>query len=308
MSGSGCFVGVEIGASKVQAALGYGDGRLISVSKHKVELENGAAGILAWFESEIPALLRKAREDNNPVKAIGVGFGGILETATGVSAVSVQVEGWKDFPLKSWFEKTFGLPVLVLNDTVAGGCGEYWRRYGGNRDEAPKVFFYTNIGSGIGGCILYNGKWFDGSGYGGSYLGHTYIPDRNSGTPGAYIKVENMCSGFGIEKRLGMSCASLGEKARAGDSFAIEEIERIADSFALGLSNVITLFGVQKVVIGGGVAKLGDILFEPIRRQTGKYVFVSTAGRYSIEQSLLMDDAVLSGAVNAAAGLVKAMD
>ena len=310
-----CFIGVEIGASKVQAALGYADGKLISVSKHSVVLENGASGILAWLEKEIPLLAEKGSREYGGVKAIGAGFGGILETSSGVSVVSVQVEGWKDFPVKAWFEKTFGLPVLVLNDTVAGGCGEYYARYGGScggchsesNSAAPKVFFYTNIGSGIGGCILINGRIFDGSGYGGAYFGHTYIPDCNSAVLGAYTKVETMCSGFGIEKRLGMRCIELEEKARAGDKAALAEVERVADSYALGLSNVITLFGVQEVVIGGGVAKFGDILFYPIRRQTEKYVFVSAFGRYRIEQSLLMDDAVLSGAINAAAGFIKEM-
>jgi glucokinase len=265
------------------------------------------------------------------VAAIGVGFGGILESSTGVSLVSVQVDGWKDFPVKDWFEKTFGLPALVLNDTVAGGCGEYLCS-----KEKAEVFFYTNIGSGIGGCLLLRGRYFDGSGYGGAYFGHTYVPDRTAGKAGAYAKVETLCSGFGIERRLNSpayvpessllyklgqgnpsseggdspakrprySCAMLGEAARNQDAFALEEIERTADSYALGLSNVITLFGAQRVVIGGGVAKLGDLLFDPIRRQTEKYVFISAASRYTIGQSLLMDDAVLTGSIAAAAGKI----
>ncbi|MDR0585937.1 MAG: ROK family protein [Treponema sp.] len=320
------YIGVEIGASKVQAALGYGDGSLISVSQHRVVLEDGARGILNWLCNEIPEIIAGGR-----VAAIGVGFGGILESSTGVSLVSVQVDGWENFPVKGWFEKTFGLPVVVLNDTVAGGCGEYvWSQ------EKPDVFFYTNIGSGIGGCLLLNGRYFDGSGYGGAYFGHTYVPDWTAGKAGAYTKVETLCSGFGIERRLnnpgyvpessllyklgeqdislcrekqgkgpadrpGYTCAMLGEAARQQDTFALEEIERTADSYALGLSNVITLFGAETVVIGGGVAKLGNVLFDPIRRQTEKYVFISAANRYTIRQSVLMDNAVLAGSIAAAA-------
>jgi glucokinase len=322
-----CYIGVEIGASKVQLALGYGDGSLISVSKYKVILEKGAAGILSWIEEEIPSLIRNAGEKGSLVKAIGVGFGGILESASGVSLISVQVDGWKDFPVKDWFENTFHLPALILNDTVAGGCGEYYCS-----DEKPGVFFYTNIGSGIGGCLLLKGRYFDGSGYGGVYFGHTYIPDWTARKAGAYTKVETICSGFGIERRLNSSgyvpetsllyklggenqasggrynCATLGAAAKQRDPFALEEVDRIADSYALGLSNVITLFGADLVVIGGGVARLGDILFDPIRRQTEKYVFISAAGRYTIRPSVLMDDAVLSGSIAAAAGNVKAME
>jgi glucokinase len=190
-----CYIGVEIGASKVQAALGYGDASIISVSKHRVVLEDGAQGILNWLRDEIPAIIRAAGDSR--VAAIGVGFGGILESSTGVSLVSVQVEGWKDFSVKDWFEKTFGLPAVVLNDTVAGGCGEYLCS-----KEKPGIFFYTNIGSGIGGCLLLNGRYFDGSGRGGVYFGHTYVPDWTVTKAGAYTKVETLCSGFGIERRL----------------------------------------------------------------------------------------------------------
>jgi glucokinase len=333
-----CYIGVEIGASKVQAALGYGDGSLISVSKHRVVLEDGAQGILNWLRDEIPVMIRTAG-DSCRVIAIGVGFGGILESSTGISLVSIQVEGWKDFPVKDWFEKTFDLPAVVLNDTVAGGCGEYFCS-----KENSGIFFYTNIGSGIGGCLLLNGRYFDGSGYGGVYFGHTYVPDWTANKAGAYTKVETLCSGFGIERRLNSlgyvpessllyksaeengplcsenpegrnvpaanqpgrrySCAMLGEVAQNRDTFALEEIERIADSYALGLSNVITLFGAEAVVIGGGVAKLGRILFDSIRRQTEKYVFIAAANRYTIRQSVLMDDAVLTGSIVAAAGNV----
>jgi glucokinase len=256
---------------------------------------------------------------------IGVGFGGILESATGVSLASVQVDGWKDFPVKHLFEEQFGLSVLVLNDTVAGGCGEYYC----SGDRNAKVYFYTNIGSGIGGCLLYNGRYFDGSGYGGVYFGHTWIPDWSVKTPGAFTKVETICSGFGIERRLrqkgyvprsselfalcggderGISCAMLGRAAQQGDGFALTEIDRLADSYALGLSNVITLFGVQQVVIGGGVAKMGEVLLRPIREYTAKYVFSSARERYRITVSHLMDEADLTGSIVAAAGRVKAMN
>ena len=317
------FIGVEIGASKIQLALGDGEGSLLYKRRYGVVLQDGAEGILCRLKSAIPEAIEYAQTRGSAVKGIGVGFGGILETAPGRSLASVQVEGWKDFPVKDWFEKQFVLPVLVLNDTVAGGCGEYYR----SSDRKAAVYFYTNIGSGIGGCLLYNGRYFDGAGFGAAYFGHTYIPDPFAASSGAFTKVETLCSGFGIEHRLNSSgyvpetsllytlaaggpyrCAMLGEAAENRDAFALAEINRIADSYALGLSNVITLFGVQQVVIGGGVIKLGELLLSPIRKFTEKYVFLSTSGRYAITQSRLMDDAVLVGAIVAASGRVGAMD
>ena len=319
------YIGVEIGASKIQAALGDAEGSLHEIKQHKVSIKDGAKGILAWLQIAVHELISAASGRNGEVKVIGVGFGGILETAKGLSIASVQVPGWENFPVRGWFEEAFKLPTVVLNDTVAGGCGEYYRCTG----RKAKVFFYTNIGSGIGGCLLYNGEWFDGSGFGGVYFGHTWIPNWTRKETGAFTKVETMCSGFGIEKRLRqpgyvpvssaihklcggnsekITCFMLEEAAKKDDAFALEEINRLACSYALGLSNVITLFGVQEIVIGGGVAKMGELFFEPVREKTAKYVFFSAADKYTINQSKLMDDAVLSGAIVAASGRVKQMD
>ena len=192
------YIGVEIGASKHQVVLGDDQGKILAREQGKVVLKDGAPGILAWMKEHITQLIAKAPEFGGEAAAICVGFGGIVETATGLSAFSVQVEGWEKFPVKEWFEETFHLPTAVVNDTVTAGYGEYKLGSG----VGSKVFFYTNIGSGIGGVFIVDGKIYDGLGWGAAYFGHTWVPDFTNPTPGAKEKVENMCSGFGIERRL----------------------------------------------------------------------------------------------------------
>lgn len=312
------FLGIEIGASKQQIAMGGAEGDIMASTQGAVVLSSGAAGILDWMRENVPPLLSRAEEFGGDVLGIGVGFGGIIESATGVSLVSVQVQGWADFNLKAWFEETFALPTIVLNDTVAGCYGEFARGSG----RGAEIFFYTNIGSGIGGALIIRGERYDGLGTGAAYLGHMYIPDWTSPRPGAGRKVEDICSGFAIERRLRsdgyvpadsalmtlcrgaketVSCLMLGEAARAGDAFALAEVNRIAQSFATGLANVITLFSPDRVAIGGGVAKLGRLLLDPIRAHAGKLTFIPNQGRYTIVEGALGDAAVPVGAVLAAA-------
>ena len=308
------FVGVEIGATKCQASLGTAEGELLHTLRLEVVLEEGAQGILAWMRQNVAALISAGRDGGGSVRSIAVGFGGIIESATGRILTSVQVKGWKDCMLRDWYQEAFGLPTSILNDTVAGGYGEYMRGSG----KGTRVFFYTNIGSGIGGCLIIDGLCYDGLGYGAAYFGHTYLPDWTAGTPGARRKVEDLCSGWAIERRLrspgyvpagslllGMCggrretlrCAMLGEAARQGDAFALAEIERTADSLATGLSNVITLFSPECVAIGGGVANMGDVLLDPVRRMAAERVFISAEGRYRITQCALGDQAVPVGSV-----------
>ncbi len=313
------YIGVEIGASKHQIAVGDAEGNLFCCKAGKVVLEEGAEGILAWMKQNIPDMLQEAQRLGCEVCGIGIGMGAILESSTGRVTSSVQVRGWENFHVTSWFEDTFGLPTVVLNDTVAGGFGEYYCGAG----RGSKSLFYTNIGSGIGGTLIFHGQHFDGLGLGTCYFGHTYVPDWTGASPGAFDKVENLCSGFGLQRRLRKSgyvpqdsmiyalcegniqtitAAMFGEAVNAGDTFALEELDRYTRAYAVGLANVITLFSVDRVVIGGGVAKIGEALLSPIRQRVDELVFFSSRGRYDIRQAALMDDAVLVGAVTAAAG------
>jgi len=279
-----------------------------------VVLEQGAEGILHWMRRNVADLIAVARSGGDSVASLAVGFGGIIESATGRILTSVQVKGWKDCMLRDWFQDAFGLPAVILNDTVAGGYGEYTRGTG----RGTRVFFYTNIGSGIGGCLIIDGQCYDGLGYGAAYFGHTYIPDWTAAQPGVRRKVEDMCSGWAVERRLrspgyvpagslllemcggrceALRCPMLGKAGQQGDAFALAEIERIADSLATGLSNVITLFSPECVAIGGGVANMGDVLLDPVRRMVAERVFISAVDRYRIVQCAFGDQAVPVGSV-----------
>lgn len=308
------FLGVEIGATKQQLALGDADGNLLYVLSERISIPNGAQDILDWLKIKVPEIIVKEKELEGKTHALAVGFGGIIESETGKVMTSVQVKGWKDFELKEWFETKFKLPAKIINDTVAGGYGELITGSG----RTANRFFYTNIGSGIGGAIFIDGKYYDGQGYGAGYFGHTYIPDCLSSVSGEKRKVEDMCSGFAIERRLRgpdyvkndsellklckgdvskIACRDLACAAKAKDEFALSEIDLVARSFSVGLSNLITLFAPDIVSIGGGVSNLGDVLLDPIRKYTDELVFASSKGRYSIVQCSHMDNAVLVGSI-----------
>ena len=308
------YIGIEIGATKQQAALGTADGRLLHTITGKIPLPRGAQDVLDWLSAKVPELLRMEERFGGRVRSLAAGFGGEIESSTGRTLNSVQVPGWEDFPLRGWLEETFSMPAEVLNDTVSGGFSEL---YLGRGKEAGNVF-YTNIGSGIGGAFFIDRVYYDGVGYGAAYFGNTYIPDWQSPEPGAMTRVEEICSGLGIERRLrrpgyvpagsrimemcggdpaGISCRMLEDAARAGDPFALEEVDRIARSYSIGLSNVLTLMSPELVIIGGGVAKMGGLLLDRVREYTDRIAFISCRGHYTIEQSVMMDDAVIAGAV-----------
>lgn len=308
------ILGIEIGGTKLQLALGRLSGEILAVNQGRVEKAQGGEGIRKWLKREVPVFIREQAPELGQVVAIGCGFGGPLDTRAGRVMRSIQIEGWQDFPIRDWLRETFELPVTVENDSNAAAWGEYKRGFG----RGCQHFFYTNIGSGVGGGFVFNGSLFDGQGYGAGEIGQTYVADWTSDVPGAVERVENLCSGWAIESRLratgyipeesslyqtfsadlsAVTARDLGEAACMGDRFATEEIGSIARSFGQALSNVLCLSGVERIAIGGGVAKMGEVLLGPIRQAVHEFEFVSNVGNYEISPCELGDEIVLVGAI-----------
>lgn len=293
------YIGVEIGGTKQQVCVGSSGGQILERRQVKLGGDTTAANILSWIRFAIDEL-RAAYE----IAAIGVGFGGPVDPATETIICSCQIPGWEGFALGDWFRSTFGVPAVVRNDTVTGGFGELYLGAG----KGSTRFFYTNIGTGIGG-----GSYWPG-GYGASSMGYVWVPDWESDVPGKATRLEFLCAGPFIEKRLNtpgyvpessclaslprpLTCRHLGEGARAGDTFCCAELDRVAQTFSYGLADMLALAFPDRIVVGGGVAKLGDVLFDRLRKFTEASAFVADVGHIDIRPGLLEDDAVLAGAL-----------
>jgi glucokinase len=300
-------IGVEIGGTKLQAALGDADGSVAVVERGRVSAGTAAQGILAWFETALPPLIAQA----SAIEAIGIGFGGPVDSATGTVMVSHQVAGWDGFALRDWFAERFDVPVYVHNDSNAAGWAEFVLGAG----RGTRHFCYINIGSGIGGALVIDGKLHNGQGFGASEIGHTYVPDPFGKGP---IKLEDRCSGWSIERylregasipaesallqladgdRAALTCAHLGKAAEMGDETAIRLLDRFSETMAVALANVLALVHPERIAVGGGVGLLGDVLLAPLRRHLDRLAFGPYRDRYNVVPCELGENVVLSGAL-----------
>ena len=120
------LLAVEIGGTKLQVALGMTDGKIVAVERGNVDPARGAEGILAWLETATSAVIGRCPADGT-CRAIGVGFGGPVDSATGRVLVSHQVGGWDGVHLKRWFDSRplrTGCPAAKwgLDPTSAGSA------------------------------------------------------------------------------------------------------------------------------------------------------------------------------------------
>jgi len=307
------YLGIEIGGTKLQLAVGPGDGSpLVDFRRAEIRLEAGAGGILRQIES----IGRELIERHQP-QAIGIGFGGPVDAETGRTVISHQVEGWTDFALVDWCRETFGLPAGLFNDSDAAGLAE--ALFGAGRGH--RVVFYTNVGSGIGGALVVDGRVYSGGHGIASEIGHLR-PGLDADNPQA--TVESCSSGFGIaaagrswlaeESLHDPSAADLlarctgrieqlsgrmvAEAAAAGNVAARRIFARALQTFGWAIAQMITLVAPQVVVIGGGVPLIGEkTFFEPLRQQVARYVFPPLVHTYSIVPAALGEEVVVHGAL-----------
>ncbi len=307
------ILAVETGGTKIQLALGTAEGDILFRHRDKVEKEAGFQGILDKVMEALPLLKSKAQEQGGEIQKIGIGFGGPVDTEKGTAIWSAQIDGWKDFPVTSWFAEHTGIPTYLFNDSNAAAWGEYCKGSG----RGSKIFFYTNIGSGVGGGIIIDGKLFDGQGRGAAEIGQTYLYDPRYAGKSVYPvnAVEKNCSGWGLQQKMrndnipatsvlwelcgnkqeDITCELWAKGIAQKDEYCLKILEEEAEFFAIVLCNAICFYSPQIIAIGGGVSLIGEPLLERIRYYVSQYVYQNNKDNYKIVKSELDEDVVLVG-------------
>lgn len=280
------YLGIEIGGTKLQLGVGPGDGTFTGFWRGDVDAAKGADGIRHQIAATVPSLLSNAKRS---IEAIGIGFGGPVDDRRRCVIKSHQIEGWDNFPLARWIKDQFGIPAMLGNDADVAALAE--AQLGAGRNCNP--VFYVTIGSGIGGGLIIDGKIVRGVGLGAGEIGHLQMK-----TPDGTATLEDLCSGWAIEKQSGISAAQLAERYRNDDKTAQSILNRAWSYLADALCHVIALICPQRIVIGGGVSLVGeDVLFRPLREMVAERVFRPFAGCAEIVPAALGEEVVVHGAL-----------
>jgi len=310
------YLGIEIGGTKLQLALGDGQGTITAQWRGAVEPAAGSEGIRRQITAALPELLIGAGRTRRQIAAVGIGFGGPVDTASQCVIKSHQIDGWDDFPLAQWLGTLLDLPAVLGNDSDLAALAE--ALFGAGRGLSP--VFYMNIGSGIGGGLIIDGRIYPGAGKGAAEIGHLRLTRQWDGTLQTHV-LEEWASGWGIQhyvrQRLAegafpdsllrglpavppqqLTTAHVAQAARQGDALARHALARAHEALADALCHVIALLCPVRVIIGGGVALIGDdLLFEPLRQLVAQRVFTPFAGLTQILPAALGEAMVLHGAL-----------
>jgi len=300
------FIGIEIGGTKLQLVIGDASGIIEAHKRYTIDPLAGAAGIRANI-----SLCFQDWQDRylNEIAAIGVGFGGPVDWATGKIQISHQVQGWESFDIKNWLEELTDKPVCIDNDANVAALGEGVHGWG----KQYSKLFYVTLGSGIGGGMFMDGTIYHGRTPGELEIGHLRL-DKNGAT------LESRCSGWAVNEKVEKYIAAYPDSLLARlkksdrtpaaallkpalsqqDSAAQEIIREIADDLAFALSHLIHLLHPEIIVIGGGLSLLGEDLRLPLTAAVPGYLMHSFLPAPPVQIAQLGENVVPTGAIELA--------
>lgn len=271
-----CF-GVDIGGTTVKMGLFQEDGTVLDKWEIVTRKENHGAAILPDVAKAIEEKLAQQGIEKDQVVGIGVGVPAPV-TGDGVVKQTANLN-WEQKNVKAELEELTGITTKVGNDANVAALGEMWK--GGGQGNENMVM--VTLGTGVGGGIIVNGEILTGTNGAGGEIGHIVInPDEKKrcgcGKTGC---LEQYASATGIvrlaRKKLldfngetvlqmeSVTAKDVFDAVKAGDEAAIEVAEEFGRYLGYSLAIVSTLVDPSIYVIGGGVSKAGEILFDYIK-------------------------------------------
>ena len=226
------------------------------------------------------------------VSAVGIGASGPIDS-DGMIRNPDTLPGFSDVPLTSWLSERLGAPSVLDNDAATAAVGEY--RYGAGRGCARLLM--VTLGTGIGVGVLSEGRLFKDARGLHPEAGHIAVAgpgaDCYCGLPSCW---EQLASRTALRRQLNGDLEAAALAARAGASPELAAFHRYGEFVAAGLSTLMTAYGPDRVVLGGGAAQYWDLWRPAVESAAGQ------RGRWGSSANIAVSQlGSLAGAIGAAA-------
>jgi glucokinase len=309
-------VAVDLGGSKIAVAIISDDYQVLAREHHPTPAEEGVDSVINQVISSVRQVVTSGNLTLAQLYGVSLAAAGAMDSQRGIITLSPNLPGWRDIPLGSIIEERLGIKTWLLNDANAAALGEHQLGAGRGVDN----LIYLTIGTGIGGAIIIDGKLYTGVCGSAGEIGHMTIevngPRCDCGNFGC---LETLASGRAIAReaknRLSaggrsylteavagkiedITAKEVATAARQGDALANDVIKDVATYLGVGMVNLVNIFNPEMIIVGGGVASMGDLLLEPARQVVKERAFPVSAAAVRIVTTELGNDAGLLGAAH----------
>ena len=302
-------IGVDLGGTKISTALSTFEGNIISQTVVPTNASEGELPVLNRIISSINEVINGANITINEVEAIGIGSPGPLDAKKGLIITTPNLP-FKNYNLVQPIKERFNVPVYLDNDANVAAIGEFM--FGAGKGKENIVFF--TVSTGVGGGAVLNGQAYRGNTSNALEIGHmTVAPDGPRCGCGNVGCLEAVASGTAIGKRWQEAVQTNVEtslkkydkitsyevfvEAKNGDAVAKEIVDKAMNYLGIGVANAISIFDPEMVIIGGGVSKVGDNLFDTVKTVVKTRCFKAMSESCEIVPAGLGTDAGVMGAV-----------
>ena len=288
-------LGLDLGGTNIKWAVVEHDGdawTCLDREQVATPIRDGEAAVI----DRLFAVGRDVVSRYPDVASVGIGVPGLYDPVSGVARFFVNFPTrWDGTPVAEPVSLGLGLPCALINDARAFGLAEL--RLGAGRGARAMVGL--TLGTGVGGVIAVDGRVRQGHDGTAGEIGHQTIdPDGPPCGCGNHGCLEAFARGDRIAAACGTATAEEAVlRAQAGDQRARDGLAEVGRYLGIGIANMITVITPEKVVIGGGVAAAGDVLFDPIRAEVARRVTTTSLDEVDIVPAEL---GTWAGAIGAA--------
>ena len=309
--------GIDLGGTTAKVGLFTTSGALLEKWEVPTDTSNAGEHILENLADAIHAKMAEKEIPTEQVEGVGIGVPGPVLDSRIVPIICANLGGWGKHNVAEELSTMLGgIRVLVGNDANVAALGEIWMGAAKGCRSAVMV----TLGTGVGGGVIVNGKVIDGTHGAGGEIGHITVDRHETAACGCgkHGCLEQYSSATGVVRCMkklldanpDTACTLRGkdfeakdvfDAARAGDPLAAREVDEMASTLGMALANIAATTDPEMFMIGGGVARAGEILFNPLVRHYKEYAFQSCK-ETPIKAASLGNDAGIYGAVRLIVG------
>ncbi len=309
------ILGVDLGGTKIGTGVVDQDGTVRCSDVQPTLADEGPEAVIDRIIAGAQRALDHAGLAHKDVCSIGIGAPGPLDIPQGLLLEPPNLPGWHNVPLRQIVQERLGVPTYLENDANAAAVGEYL--YGAGRDTRDMV--YVTVSTGIGGGLILDGHIYHGVSGGAGEIGHmTILPDGPRCGCGNRGCLEALASGTAIAREAHdlvargvptavareadqeVTAKQVVDAMHEGDPYAQQIVAQAMFYLGIGVANLVNLFNPERIVIGGGLAALGDDLLGPVRRAIALRAFPSSSAQVTAVLALLGRNVGIVGAAGAA--------
>lgn len=301
-------IGIDLGGSKIALGLVGPGEEILARRRIDTDADAGLDSVVERIAVEVMAL-RERLAPAEAIAAVGVGAPGPLDHIKGELLTLVNLPGLSNTPFRRALSERLSLPVALDHDAKAAALGEFHFGAGQGRDS----MIYIVIGTGVGAAIIYQGELLYGEGNSAGESGHMTVDPRgrlcHCGSRGcleAYAGGPALSRQYATTTGAVISGGEIAARARAGDEAALEVFDEAGRALGIAIASLAMTLNIETFVIGGSVAKAGDLLLGPARESLLGYSFRAVSARLRVVASELGEDAPILGAATLARGLSQA--